>query len=257
MSKSAVLFTCGHAHPEVSNERFKWLGNYIYDAKPDFVFDLGDGADMPSLSVYDERYPKVHSSKSYEKDIVCYNEAQELLRHKFKEQRRKKPYWVGFEGNHENRIKKAIAHDPRLEGNKHGLSFKHLNTSTWFNEYHEYHNGGPAIGTYCGVDFAHFFTSGNSSYAIGGINHAHSLIQKRHRSSVCGHSHKRDVKFDDSVPPKGLIALVAGCFKGAEETWAGQSNAGWWKGVVHLSDLDNGMFTPTFISLNQLRKIYG
>ncbi len=35
-------------------------------------------------------------------------------------------------------LKKAIKHDPRLEGSKYGISFGHLQTNRWFDEYHEY-----------------------------------------------------------------------------------------------------------------------
>ena len=41
MNKTAVIYTCAHADPEVSNDRFSWLGDLIYDLKPDYVIDLG------------------------------------------------------------------------------------------------------------------------------------------------------------------------------------------------------------------------
>ena len=69
MSKTAVVYTCAHADPEVSNERFTWLGEMIYDIKPDYVIDLGDGADMRSLNSYDTKYPTAIASQNYEKDI--------------------------------------------------------------------------------------------------------------------------------------------------------------------------------------------
>ena len=69
MSKTAVVYTCAHADPEVSNERFTWLGEMIYDIKPDYVIDLGDGADMKSLNSYDTKYPTAIASQNYEKDV--------------------------------------------------------------------------------------------------------------------------------------------------------------------------------------------
>lgn len=256
MSKTAVVYTCTHTKPEVSNERFDWLGSFIYDLKPDMVFDLGDGADMASLSTYEDRYPKQLVARNYEADINSYNDAQERLRSKFRHLKRKKPFWVGLEGNHEYRIKKALSKDPRLEGTTHGVSFSHLQTDHWFSEYHEYDNSAPAIADYNGVSFAHYFTSGNSSQSVGGIHHAYSLLRARHHSSVCGHSHKRDICFDDAAHPSGLVGLVAGCYKGAEEPWAGQSNRGWWSGVVVLRNFNAGMFEPEFVSLDTLRKEY-
>jgi len=258
-NKTAVVWTCAHTKPEVSNERFSWLGDFLYDLKPDMVFDLGDGADMASLSSYEDRYPKQVVMQNYGQDIECYLDAQERLRHKFRHMKRKKPFWVGLAGNHESRINTAISKDPRLEAkdSNYGISFKHLQTDYWFDDYHEYTNGAPAIATYEDVDFAHFFSSGNMGRAISGDNHARSLILRRHRSSVCGHSHYRHLAFDDAVPPKGLVGLVAGCFKGSQEAWAGQANHGWYKGIVVLHDFGSGMFDPEFVSLERLRKAYG
>ena len=249
-----LVFSCAHADPEVNNERFDTLGNYIFDTKPDIVIDLGDGADMRSLNSYDTNYPKVIVSQSYEQDVDVYNDSQERLRSRFKRAKKKRPFWVGMEGNHEHRIKKAVAKEPRLEGSKYGISFSHLQTDKWFDEYHEYQHSAPSIATYCGVDFAHYFASGNSGSATSGIHHAYTVINNRHRSSVCGHSHKRDLYFKDAP---GSIGLVVGCFKGKAEGWAGQSNNEWWNGVVLLRDVDNGRFEPQFISLKMLEREYG
>lgn len=255
MNKKYVVFSCGHATPEVSNERFSWLGEFLYDIKPDLVVDLGDGADMKSLNTFDTRYPQAIVSQSYERDVDSYNDAMERIRFKFKQQKRKRPYFVGFEGNHENRIKKAIAHDPRLEGDRYGVSFSHLNTKDYFDDYHEYENSAPAIAEYGGIDFAHFFSSGNFGTAMSGKHHAYTLLQNRHRSSICGHSHKRGVYFEDQA---GIVGLVAGCYKGADEGWAGQSNSSWWKGVVVLNEVDGtGRFEPEFVSLKRLEEVYG
>lgn len=254
MSKTAVVFSCAHADPSVSNERFDWLGKFIYDLKPDMVIDLGDGADMRSLNSYDTRYPQRIVSQSYEKDINSYVDSQERLRHPFRHHRKKKPFWVGFEGNHENRISKAISLDPRLEGETYGVSFKHLQTDNLFDEYHRYANGGPAIAEYSGVDFAHFFSAGNFGSATSGLHHAYTVINNRHRSSVCGHSHKRNVYFKDGA---SSIGLVVGCYKGSEESWAGQANNDWWKGVVVMRDLSDGMFEPEFVSMKMLEEAYG
>jgi hypothetical protein len=248
-----LVFSCAHADPEVDNGRFDLLGNYIYDTKPDLVIDLGDGADMRSLNSYDTRYPQAVVSQSYQKDIEVYNDSQERLRHKFRYNKRKRPYWVGLEGNHEHRIKKVIAEDPRREGDKYGISFGHLQTDKWFDEYHEYQYSAPAIASYCGVDFSHYFASGNYGSATSGIHHAYTVINNRHRSSVCGHSHKRDLYFKDAP---GSIGMVVGCFKGKAEGWAGQANNEWWNGVVMMRDVENGRFEPQFISLSMLEKAY-
>lgn len=257
MTKTAIVWSCGHASPETSNERFDWLGGLIYDVKPDYCVDLGDGADIKSLNSYDTRKPEAVVSQSYERDIESYNESQELLRYRFSKNRRKRPTWYGFEGNHEHRIKTAISYDPRLEGDKYGISFKHLNTKRWFDEYHEYTNGAPAIHNYDGVDYAHYIGAGNFGRAISGVHHAYGLIQKRYRSASVGHSHKRDMYFKDDVGSNGAIGAVVGCYKGAAETWAGQANKEWWKGVLIKRNIQDGMYEPQWVSLEALKKEYG
>jgi len=256
LGKTAVVFSCGHSDPAVSNERYSWLSKFLYDLKPEYVVDLGDGADMRSLNSFDTRKPEAIVSQNYEADINHYNDAQERTRWEFVKNKRKRPAFYGFEGNHENRIKTAISHDPRLEGSKYGISFGHLNTNKWFDEYHEYENGSAKIHDYDGVDFAHFVTAGNFGRPLSGVHHAYGLVQARYKSCVVGHTHKRDVYFKDGVAGKAAIGVVAGCFKGAEESWAGQSNSSWWKGLVVLHNIEDGYFEPQFIDLSTLRSNY-
>ena len=144
-----------------------------------------------------------------------------------------------------------------MEGTKYGISFNHLNTEKWFDEYHQYEYGAPRIHNYDGVDYAHFVGAGNFGRAISGTHHAYGLIQNRYRSCTVGHSHKRDMYFKDGVGTRGAIGLVAGCYKGAKETWAGQANMDWWKGVVVKRQIEDGYYEPEFVGLDTLRKEYG
>lgn len=257
MTKTAIVWTCSHSSPDVTNERFDWLGSLIEDIKPDYTVDLGDGADMSSLNSYDTRYPKAVVAQSYEADIDNYNEAQDRIWGRFNISKKKRPYRIGLCGNHEERINKAVALDPRIEGGKYGISFKHLQTDHWFDEYYPYKNGGPDIAVYDGVSYAHYFSAGNFGSAMSGMHHAYSLIQQRHSSSICGHSHKRSLYFKDDAYPNPSIGLVVGCFKGKDEGWAGQANNSWWRGVVVMRDIDNGKFDPEFISMDRLKSVYG
>ena len=256
-SKTAIVFTCAHSDPRSDNSRADLLSSLIYDVRPDYVVDLGDTADLQSLSSHDTRYPQALVTASYEADINQYNDFQQRLRHKIKKAKVKRPAYFGHEGNHENRIKKALKNDPRLEGDRYGVSFKHLQTNYWYDEYHEYKNSAPAISEYDGVTYAHFIASGNYGTAMSGEHHAYNLLKKRHVSTTVGHSHKRSMFFKDDAYPNGAIGLVAGCFKGRQEEWAGQANNEWWKGVVIKRNIDNGMYDPEWVSMDRLEKEYG
>jgi len=49
---------------------------------------------------------------------------------------------------------------------------------------------------------------------------------------------------------------VVGCFKGAEETWAGQSNREWRTGVVVKRNIGNGVYDHEWVSMSRLEKEY-
>ena len=256
-ARTAIIFSCAHATPDVSNDRFKWLGELLYDVRPDYLIDLGDFDDMRSLCTYDDKRPNIVVSQNYEQDINHGQEARDLIRHKIRKMKVKRPYFIGLEGNHENRIKKALEYDPRLAGEKYGVSFKHLQTNHWYDEYYEYSNSAPAIFDLDGISYAHFIASGNSGSAMYGEYHASGLLKKRFRSTTVGHSHKRDIYFKDDAYPYPAIGLVAGCFKGEEDTWAGQANHDWWKGVIIKRNIRHGSYDPEFISLSRLEEAYG
>jgi hypothetical protein len=253
----AIVFTCAHTKPGQDLNRFDWLGSLIEDVKPDYVVDLGDFDDMQSLNSYDSRKPRIIVDQNYEKDIEIGQQARDRIWGRFREKKKKRPWRIGFEGNHENRIKRAVESEPRLEGSKLGIGFGHLQTDYWYDEYHEYLGSGPSIVAYDGVSYAHYFSAGNSGTAVSGIHHAYSLLQLRHSSSTCGHSHKRSLYIKDGAYPNPILGLVAGNFKGDDDDWAGQSPSDWWSGVVIKHDIENGNYDPEFVSLARLEKAYG
>lgn len=256
-SKTAVVFTCAHSDPKVNNDRFTWLGNLIYDVRPDLVVDLGDFYDMRSLNTYDTRYPQAIVNQSYQADIEHGNDAQERIRHRFKMMKRKRPTFIGFEGNHENRIKKALANDPRLEGDRFGVSFKHLQTDQWYDEYHPYKDSAPSLAFYEGVLFGHYLGAGAFGRALSSRHQGAAMVDKMGCSVTVGHSHKLHYFRKEEAYPHPLNGLVAGCFKGADEPWAGQANREWTKGVVVKTSLENGNYDFRWISLKALEKEYG
>ena len=260
-SKTAIIWTCGHDRPEVSKERYEWLGKLIEDIKPDYTVDLGDGAEMASLNSFDKVNPKAIVAQSYEADVESYNKSQDILWGRFRKSKKKRPYRIGFEGNHEHRITTAIKFDPRLEGSKggrFGISMSHLQHDKWFDDYHYYDKSEPAIAEYDGVKYAHWMKPNNGRQPMGGDNHARNLATKMGASCTVGHSHFRNIAFLDGTGyGKGHIGLVAGCFKGSDEQWAGQSNKLWAKGVVIKRNICDGMYDPEWVSMDALRKEYG
>ena len=256
MNKTAIVLSCAHADPSADNKRFDWLGRLIYDINPNYIVDLGDGADMRSLNTYDTTRPQAIVTQNYEKDIDVYNEAMDRMRIPSKARKYKRPAWFGFEGNHEHRIKKAIQQDPRLEGSRLGVSFSHLQTDHWFEEYHEYHNSAPALFDYDGVIYGHYVSSGNFGTAMSTKHHGYSLVEKLASSATVGHTHKFIYFFKGDARPSPLHGLVVGCYKGKEEAWAGQANQEWRRGVVIKREISQGDYDLEWVSMARLEKEY-
>lgn len=249
--------SCAHVRPEVSNERFSWLGSFLYDLKPDEFINLGDFSDLGSLSSFDTRYPAKIVGQSYEADILATQEAHDRMWHEFRYNKKRLPFRMFIEGNHEHRLSTAISKDPRLEGSKYGLSYNHLNTHLHYNEIYPYVDAGPAIVERDSVYYSHFIASGAWGKAIDGVNHGLKLTEKLGASVTVGHSHKFNYFVKQETLPHPTQGLSVGCFLGANQSWAGQANAEWSEGVVIKRNLEHGSYDLQWVSLNQLEKIYG
>ena len=106
-------------------EHLTWAGKAIVDYKPDVVVNIGDFADMPSLSSHDIKGSKYFEGLRYKKDVEAAKEAMKLLLAPLKEAQKAqkeskhkvyKPRMVMTLGNHENRIDRAVNNNPTLEG---------------------------------------------------------------------------------------------------------------------------------------------
>ena len=158
--KILVIPDC-QVKPGIPTEHLTWAGKAIVDYRPDVVVNIGDFADMPSLSTHDKVGSKYFEGKRYKDDIAAAKIGMlKLLKplrdlqtsQKANKQKVYKPRMVLTLGNHENRINRAIANNPILEGT---ISVDDLNyQKDW--EVHEFLR--PIfIG---GVGFCHYFPVG-------------------------------------------------------------------------------------------------
>lgn len=213
---------------------------------------IGDSADMPSLSSYD-RGKKSFQGRTYRADIDSHLDFQLRLWDTVKSTKKRLPKRYFFEGNHENRIKRAIDIQPELEGT---IGFDDLKLSEFYDEVIEYDGRTPGVKAIDGVHFAHYFISGILGKPIGGEHAAFSLITKQYGSCVAGHSHILDYCQRTAVDNTRQIGLVAGCFQDYRSEWAGRQNDLWWRGLVMLNNTENGQFDAEFISLSALEEAY-
>jgi len=250
MSKIHLIIPDSHAHPDHNNDRFEWLGKLILDVKPDVVVNMGDMADMPSLSTYD-RGTKGFEGRRYKLDVDSVIDAQERMFEPIKKAKRKKPRYVMCEGNHENRINRAISSDAILDGTI-GVSDLGYNRFGW--EVHDFLV--PAV-----VDriaYSHYFTSGVMGRPVGGENAAKSLLSKQHMSATAGHTHTLDFATDTNAANERIMGLVCGVYQDYDSGWNNAQSEGlWWSGVVVKREIENGCYDPQFISIKAIKKEYG
>jgi hypothetical protein len=255
VSKTHLVIPDPHSHPEFHNERADWVGKLIKDLKPDLVVNMGDAADMPSLSSYDKGKASFHG-KNYEADIEAHLDFQDRMWHPIKKSKRKLPYRVVLEGNHEHRIKRVLDYEPHLEGEKFGVSFKDLAFDDYYQQVVEYKGQTPGIFTSDGVSYAHYFVSGVMGRPIGGEHHAYSLISKNFTSCTAAHSHTVDWAVRTNTDGKKIMGCVAGVYQDYESTWAGHCNDLWWQGLLIKRGVEGGTYSPEFVSMQRLREEY-
>lgn len=259
----ANLLVIGDAHVKVgvSLERFKWLARYAYETKPDYIIDMGDWADMPSLSSYDLG-KKSYEGRQYCKDIQAAVDARQVFHSHLEEcnlelARRKKakyaPKKISLGGNHdEGRISRVIDGDRKLEGL---IGIKDFQYERFGWEYVPYQQPIEIQG----FTFCHHFTSGVMGRPIGGEMPALSLLRKQFKSCVAGHTHVLDVANRTRPDARKIWGLVAGCFLAADqrEDYAGPANDLWWRGVVTLRGCEDGdMESFELKSVEELKRAY-
>lgn len=253
MSKTHLVIPDPHAIPGKHNKRAEWLGALIADVKPDVVINLGDVADMPSLSSYDKG-TKGFIGRNYKADCAAAVDFEDRLWSVVKRQKKRLPHRIKLHGNHEQRIAKAINASPELEG---AISFDDLKESDYYDTVVPYSGNTPGTITVDGVTYAHFFVSGVMGRPIGGEHPAYSLITKEFVSCTAGHIHTMDFAQRTTVNGRKILGCVAGVFQDYDADWAGECNKLWWRGVVIKRGVEDGVYDPEFVSMERLKKEYG
>lgn len=253
-----VVIGDAHAKPGVSNERFEWAGQLVYDiciSNPKAavkVVEIGDWEDMPSLCSYDTG-KKRFEGRTYKKDLEAAWDARKRFADRvWKLNRPPSMYALG--GNHfEGRINRAVEDDRKLEGTLCVRDGRHAEFG-W--------NYVPFLEPLAldGFNYQHYFTSGIMGRPIAGESPGRMLLLKQLASCIQGHNHLFDMC--SRVKPDGrrVWGIHAGCFL-AEDQWeeyAGPANRMWQKGILVLHGVSDGDFTSfCWYNIKDLRSMYG
>lgn len=245
----------GQVKSGVPLDHWKWAGEYVAYKRPDIIVNLGDWADMESLSSYDKG-KKSFEGRRYKKDLEAVQQAVAMFQEPIDalnmelaaaHQKRYKPKKIITLGNHENRITKAIETSPEYEGviSLDDLPYKKFGWEVYpFLE----------VVIINGVAFSHYFTTGIMGRPVTTPS---ALCTKKHMSCIMGHVQKEGIHTDYRVDGQRITGIFAGTFYQHDEDYLGPQGNNHWRGIWMLHNVKNGDFDVMPVSLEYLRQKYG
>ena len=235
-------------------EHLTWAGEAICDYRPDVVVNIGDFADMPSLSTHDKVGSKYFEGKRYKDDIDYAKAAMATMLKPLRDLQRVqkttkhkvyKPRLVLTMGNHENRINRAVNSNPMLEG---VISTADLG---YEKDWEVYEFLKPVFIN--GVGFNHYWPVGVMGRPA---STASVIVNKLHMSCVAGHQQGKQVAYGKRADGKSICGIIAGSFYLHDEDYMDQLSNKHWRGLVMMNEVDDGAFDEMFLSMNYLEKKY-
>lgn len=243
------------AKPGIDFTYLNKIGKYIVEKKPDVIINIGDFADMPSLSSYDQG-KKSFEGRRYTNDISAAKEAMTTLlepmwtfNQKAKKNKEKQyaPRMVLTLGNHEDRITRAVNNDPKLDG---VLSIEDLGYKGFGWEVIPFLD----VIVVDGIAYSHYFTSGLLGRPV---TTAQVCLTKKHMSCIQGHQQGFQVHSSYKADGSKITSVIAGsCYEHNEDYMSFQGNKHW-RGFLVAHDVDDGDFDLMPVSLNYINKRYG
>jgi hypothetical protein len=230
------------------------IGNYIVAKQPDTVVCIGDFADMASLSSYDKG-KKSFEGRRYALDIQAAKDGMNRLlaplwdyNNKQKKNGKKQyhPRLVLTLGNHENRINRAVEHQPELDGvlSTSDLAYE---ASGW--EVRQFLD----VVVIDNVAYSHYFVTGVAGRPS---STAAAQLRKTNMSTIAGHQQGLQIATASRADGVPLTSVIAGSCYEHDEDYLGPQGNRHWRGILVLHDVADGAFDLMPVSLKFLKEKY-
>jgi hypothetical protein len=236
------------AKPNVPHDHLEWVANYAIEKRPDVIIQIGDWADMPSLSLYDKG-KRSYEGRRYVKDCEAANYSLERFERVLEDYNRKhpeapyNPRKVITFGNHEARIERATMLDASLDGK---LTLEDLDFERRGWETHPFLQ----VVEIDGVQYSHYFISG----AMGRpVSSAAALLKARGTSATMGHVQRMDVAYHPQTQQIGMFCGT--CYLHDEDYLGPQGNAAP-RQIILKHEVQDGRYDLMAVSLRYLEKRY-
>lgn len=230
------------ARDGVSDDHLTWIGNYIAEKRPEVIVQIGDFADMPSLSVYSVGKAPAEG-KRYAKDVAASKRAMDKLTKPFRSLRSYSPRKVLTLGNHENRIVREAESNPKFLGT--------IDVTDLGFEDHGWEVVPFLVPvTIDGIEYAHYFTSGVMGRPVSS---AAALLRERAGSATMGHVQKFDIAVHPRTQKAAIMAGICYCH---DEDYLGPQGNSTRRQIIMKHEVRDGLFDPMFVSLEYLKRRY-
>jgi hypothetical protein len=255
MTRRHLIIPDCQVKPGYNYDYLNRIGKYIVDHQPDTVVNIGDFADMPSLSSYDVG-KKSFEGRRYIADVEASREAMGVLLSPLKEynnkQRRNgkkqyKPRMILTLGNHENRINRVVDGDPKLDGT---ISVSDLDYEAFGWEVFPFLE----VVVADGIAYSHYFVSGVAGRPISS---ASQILTKKHMSCIAGHQQGRQTAYGYRADGRRITSIIAGSCYEHDEDYMGPQGNKHWRGIIMLNEVNDGEFDELYVSLDYLGRKYG
>jgi hypothetical protein len=250
MARNHLLIPDCQVKPNAPTRHLEWAGKYAADKQPEVIIQIGDFADMPSLSSYD-RGKRNFEGRRYVKDTGAVHRGMETLLGPISKARGYSPLLVLCLGNHEARIDRATQESPELEG---VVDVADLGYEDFGWQVHKFLE----VVVLDGVAYSHFFpraASGKVVQTRNGAPSARTQLIREGRSCTAGHAQGYDIA---CAPLAGRLqwGLIAGSFYLHNEDYLGPQGNNHWRGLVLKNGVNRGSYSPIAVDMDYLRKRY-
>ncbi len=241
-------------------DHLTWIGKYIVDKQPDVLIQLGDWADMPSLSSYDAGKKESEGAR-YAQDIAAARLGMDTLLapiRKFNadQARKKKPLYkprmVLTLGNHEDRITRHVSAHAILE-DKLSISDLGYEEAGW--EVYPFLE--PVV--IDGIKYAHYFPRGANGRILQtkrGAPSARAQVMREGMSCTAGHLQSVDWHALSTGIGINYGLIVGSCYQ-HDEAYLSPQGTAYWRGIVLKKNVIDGQYSPIFVELEYLKRRYG
>jgi len=234
--------------PGVPLNHCEWIGKYIEEKRPNVVMNLGDHADMPSLSGWD-RKKMDFEGRRFKKDVEAAIAANELLVNPWWES----GAWEDIEshilyGNHDQgRIDRFVQDNPELAG---FVDVEHLKYKEYYDHVHDF----LVPVTIDGVTYSHYFYNPKTGRPWGGM--IQTQLKNVGTSFTAGHCQGIDYGMRVLSNGRRQHGLIAGSCYLHREKYLGPQGHDHWNGIVMKYGVQAGDYDIKVISLDSLCQRY-